>query len=78
MNPDQITNTFIAGKHQITIYDNFGYYTLTLRRGAYFARSWPVGNYRKALAVAKRLIDLSSDQRDMIIIDPQGVLGKLK
>lgn len=78
MDVDQIIHTFAAGKHQIIIYDNFGYYTLTLSRGAYFLRSWPVGNYKKAIAVAKRLIDLSADQRDLMIIDPQDAMAKLK
>ena len=78
MNVEQTICTFAAGKHEIVILDNFGYYVLTLSRGAYFARNWPVGNYRKALVLAKRLIDLSSDQRDIMIIDPQGAMAKLK
>jgi hypothetical protein len=78
MNPDQITNTFVASEHQVVIYDKSGHYVLTLSRGAYFARSWPVGNYKKALAVAKRLIGLSSDQRDIMITEPQSALNKWK
>lgn len=76
MDVDQIICTFAAGKHQIIIFDNFGYYTLTLARSEHFARSWPIANYRKALTVAKRLIDFTSDRRDLMIIDPQGAMAK--
>lgn len=78
MNPDQITNTFVAGEHRITIYDNLGYCTVTVRRGVYFARSWPVGNYKKALTVAERLRVLTSYQLDIMITDPQSALNKWK
>ncbi len=78
MDVEQIICTFAAEKHEIIICDKSGYCLLTLRRSEHFARNWPVGNYRKALAVAKRLINLTSDQRDMMIIDPQGTMAKLK